>query len=110
MPNPPRGCSYLFGNAAIEPFLKNNDLRGIIRAHQCKEDGVAFSYLGNRVFSYSWPWVTTVFSASNYCGSHGNKAAVLIFYEDDIQVCVCGGGGGGGGERERERDSEYKLN
>lgn len=88
MPNPPRGCSYFFGNAAIEPFLKNNKLLGIVRAHQCKEDGVGYSYTDNRILTYVWPYVTTVFSASNYCGSHGNKGAAIIFYEDDIQVGV----------------------
>lgn len=86
MPNPPRGCSYFYGNAAIEPFLRENGFLGIIRAHQCKEDGVGYAYAGNRVIEYAWPFVTTVFSASNYCGSHGNRAAVMIFYEDDIQV------------------------
>ena len=38
MPNPPRGCSHLFGYAAIKPFLDENNLIGIIRAHQCKEE------------------------------------------------------------------------
>jgi len=86
MPNPPRGCSYFYGSAAIVPFLVANDLMGIVRAHQCKEEGVGFSYMNNRVLSYIWPYVTTVFSASNYCGSHGNRGAVLLFYDDDIQV------------------------
>ena len=90
MPNPPRGCSYLYGHAAIEPFLKANDLIGIIRAHQCKEEGVGFAYPGNRALSYKFPYITTVFSASNYCGTHGNKAAVMVFCQDDVQVlCVC---------------------
>ena len=86
MPNPPRGCSYFYGSAAIVPFLVDNDLMGIVRAHQCKEDGVGFSYTDNRVLTFVWPYVTTVFSASNYCGSHGNRGAVLLFYDDDIQV------------------------
>ena len=89
MPNPPRGCSKFYGHAAIEPFLRDNQLLGIIRAHQCKEEGVAFAYPGNRLFTYAWPFVTTVFSASNYCSNHGNQAAVLIFYTDDIQVGGC---------------------
>ena len=88
MPNPPRGCSYLYGHGAVEPFLKNNDLVGVIRAHQCKEEGVGFAYTDNRIIDYKFPYITTVFSASNYCGTHGNKAAVMVFYNDDIQVCT----------------------
>ena len=88
MPNPPRGCSYLFGNAAIQPFLEENHLLGIIRAHQCKEEGIGYAYINNRILPFVWPYITTVFSASNYCGNHGNKAALLVFYEDDIQVCL----------------------
>ena len=86
MPNPPRGCSYFYGNAAIQPFLQENNFLGIVRAHQCKEDGVGFTYDNNRVLTYAWPYITTVFSASNYCGNHGNRAAVLVYYEDDIQA------------------------
>ena len=58
----------------------------MIRAHQCKEEGVGFAYTDNRVDTFTFPYVTTLFSAANYCGSHGNKAALLVFYEDDIQV------------------------
>ena len=86
MPNPPRGCSYLYGHGAVEPFLKANNLVGMIRAHQCKEEGVGFAYTDNRVIDYKFPYITTVFTASNYCGTHGNKAAVMIFLKDDIQV------------------------
>ena len=88
MPNPPRGYSYLCGHGAVEPFLKNNDFVGMILALQCKEEGVGFAYTHNRIIEYKFPYVTTVFSASNYCGTHGNKAAVMVFYKDDIQVCT----------------------
>ena len=48
--------------------------------------GVSYSYTDNREIVFPFPFVTTVFSASNYCGSYGNKGAVMIFYPDDIQV------------------------
>ena len=86
MPNPPRGCSYLYGHGAVEPFLRANQLVGMIRAHQCKEEGVGYAYANNRIIDYKFPYITTVFSASNYCGTHGNKAAVMVFYKDNIQV------------------------
>ena len=38
LPNPPRGCSCFFGYAAIAPLLKECQLLGIVRAHQCKEE------------------------------------------------------------------------
>ncbi len=47
---------------------------------------MGFAYTDNRVDTFTFPYVTTLFSAANYCGSHGNKAALLVFYEDDIQV------------------------
>ena len=38
LPNPPRGCSYFYGYSALKPFLESQQLLGIIRAHQCKEE------------------------------------------------------------------------
>ncbi len=58
----------------------------MVRAHQCKEEGVGFAYTDNRKDVFTFPYVTTLFSAANYCGSYGNKAALLVFYQDDIQV------------------------
>ena len=47
---------------------------------------MGFAYTDNRVDNFVFPCVTTLFSAANYCGTHGNKAALMVFYEDDIQV------------------------
>ena len=49
---------------------------------------MGFAYTDNRVIDYKFPYITTMFSASNYCGTHGNKAGVMVFYNDDIQVCT----------------------
>lgn len=86
LPNPPRGCSCFFGYAAIAPLLKECQLLGIVRAHQCKEEGISFSYTDNREQLFPFPLVTTVFSAANYCGTYTNKAAVLVFLPDDLQI------------------------
>ena len=86
MPNPPRGCSHLFGYAAIKPFLEVNHLMGIIRAHQCKDEGISYEYTDNRKITFTFPYITTVFSAANYCGSYGNKGAVLVFTSNRIEV------------------------
>ena len=108
-PNPPRGCSCFYGYGALAPLLKECNLLGVIRAHQCKEEvqrclfnmqdhndcyvevfflikGIHYCYTDNREQLYPFPLVTTVFSASNYCGTYTNKAAVMIFLPDDIQV------------------------
>ena len=47
-----------------------------------------YAYANNRIIDYKFPYIMTVFSASNYCGTHGNKAAVMVFYQDNIHVHV----------------------
>ena len=47
---------------------------------------MSYAYSDNRSSVFSFPYVTTVFSASNYCGTYGNKAAVMVLYPDDMQV------------------------
>jgi hypothetical protein len=67
-PSPTRGAGFLFGEAALDSFLKKSQLEMLVRAHECVPNGAA------------WMWrnrVITVFSASNYCGLMGNFAAVL---------------------------------
>ncbi|EGB12759.1 hypothetical protein AURANDRAFT_4252, partial [Aureococcus anophagefferens] len=69
-PNPLRGCSVVFGERATEAFLETNGLTALVRAHEVMEAGLScdFGDLGR---------VTTVFSASNYCGKHANLGAAL---------------------------------
>ena len=67
--NPSRGCSVRFGRDALVKFLDANQLNGLIRGHEVMEDGVAFQYDQK---------VVTVFSAPNYCGRYGNRAAYLM--------------------------------
>ena len=62
MPNPPQGCSYLYGHGAVESFLRANQLVDMIHAHQCKEEGVGYTYANNRIIDYKFPYITTVFS------------------------------------------------
>lgn len=73
--NEQRGCSYFFGVEAVTKFLKNNKLLSIIRAHEVQYDGFKMhNWTGG-----SMPEVITLFSAPNYCGNYGNKAAVIKF-------------------------------
>eukprot|EP01134_Creolimax_fragrantissima_P001796 CFRG1796T1 len=79
LPNPPRGCSVFFAYDAIKSFLRDNKFDGIIRAHQVVQEGIAYHYqrLRDPEIEFDFPMVTTVFSASNYCGSYMNIGAVV---------------------------------
>ena len=69
-----RGMGNLFGKDVLAPFLKNSNLKLLIRGHQCIQSGCEYA-LDNMV--------ATVFSASNYCGVTNNKAGVLIIKQED---------------------------
>ena len=64
-----RGTGYLFGARVLKSFLEMNALKVLIRGHQCVQEG--YSELFDKK-------IVTVFSASNYCGSIGNKCAVMV--------------------------------
>jgi serine/threonine-protein phosphatase 2B catalytic subunit len=46
----------------------------------------------------SFPYVITLFSAPNYCGSYNNKAAVLILKNNNLQL-----------KQYQETDAPYRL-
>jgi diadenosine tetraphosphatase ApaH/serine/threonine PP2A family protein phosphatase len=64
------GCK--FGGRATADFLKRNDIKLIVRAHQMMSEGYEYCQ-DNRVL--------TVFSAPNYEGVVGNKAGILVVDE-----------------------------
>jgi serine/threonine-protein phosphatase 2B catalytic subunit len=74
--NKTRGCSFVFGLKAVNPFLEHNEMVSIIRAHEAQLEGYKM---------YNWdeesdfPSVITIFSAPNYCDVYNNKAAVIKF-------------------------------
>lgn len=68
-----RGSGSLFGEIQTKEFLKANNLKMIVRGHQCIQSGCDFIFDGT---------FATVFSASNYCGIAENQAGVLILSED----------------------------
>jgi len=82
LPNPQRGCSYRYGFRAIVSFLAQNGLVGLMRAHEVQEEGYLYHYVdmqsedGSKT-GHITPPVITIFSAPNYCGRYGNKAAVM---------------------------------
>lgn len=78
--NSVRGCSYFYTYAAACEFLERTGLLSIIRAHEAQDAGYR-TYRKTRVNGF--PSLMTIFSAPNYLDTYGNKAAVLK-YEDNI--------------------------
>ena len=75
-----RGCSYFFSYPAACSFLENNNLLSIIRAHEAQDAGYRM-YRKTRTTGF--PSVMTIFSAPNYLDVYNNKAAVLK-YENNV--------------------------
>lgn len=71
-----RGCSYMFSYNAVCHFLERNSLLCVIRAHQAQDKGYR---MYKKTPEQQFPSVITLFSAPNYCGSYGNKAAILKY-------------------------------
>lgn len=75
-----RGCSYFFSYQAACNFLEKNNLLSIIRAHEAQDAGYRM-YRKTRTTGF--PSVMTIFSAPNYLDVYNNKAAVLK-YENNV--------------------------
>jgi len=78
--NSVRGCSFFYTYNAIVEFLTNNGLLSIIRAHEAQDAGYKM-YRKNQATGF--PSLITIFSAPNYLDVYNNKAAVLK-YENNI--------------------------
>lgn len=78
IPNETRGCAKKFGYRALQKFLDDNNLVGIIRAHEQKEEGFQFHFQNAGSKNHV---CVTVFSAPNYMDEHGNKGAVLLVHK-----------------------------
>jgi len=78
--NEVRGCSWQFSFRAASEFLQRNNLLSIIRAHEAQDNGYKMHRKSEET---GFPTVITLFSAPNYLDAYGNKAAILR-YEDNI--------------------------
>ena len=78
--NSVRGCSYSFTYQACCQFLEKTGLLSIIRAHEAQDAGYR---MYKRTKTMGFPSLLTMFSAPNYLDSYNNKAAVLK-YENNI--------------------------
>ncbi|ORX34008.1 Serine/threonine-protein phosphatase 2B catalytic subunit A1 [Kockovaella imperatae] len=75
-----RGCSYFFTFNAACQFLERNNLLSIIRAHEAQDAGYR---MYRKTKTTGFPSVMTIFSAPNYLDVYSNKAAVLK-YESNV--------------------------
>ncbi|KAL9894309.1 calcineurin A1 isoform 1-T8 [Glossina fuscipes fuscipes] len=75
-----RGCSYFFSYLACCEFLQKNNLLSVVRAHEAQDAGYRM-YRKNQVTGF--PSLITIFSAPNYLDVYNNKAAVLK-YENNV--------------------------
>jgi serine/threonine-protein phosphatase 2B catalytic subunit len=75
-----RGCSWLYSYRACCEFLQRNGLLSIIRAHEAQDNGYKMHRKSEET---GFPTVITLFSAPNYLDAYGNKAAILR-YENNV--------------------------
>lgn len=80
IPNSIRGCSFAFTYQASCDFLQRTGLLSIIRAHEAQDAGYRM-YKNTKTLGF--PSLLTLFSAPNYLDTYRNKAAVLK-YESNV--------------------------
>ncbi|THD27762.1 Serine/threonine-protein phosphatase [Fasciola hepatica] len=78
--NTVRGCSFFYSFSACCHFLQTNNLLSIIRAHEAQDAGYRM-YRKSRQTGF--PALITIFSAPNYLDVYNNKAAILK-YENNV--------------------------
>lgn len=78
--NSVRGCSFFYSYAACCEFLADNNLLSIIRAHEAQDAGYR---MYRKARTTGFPSLITIFSAPNYLDVYNNKAAVLK-YENNV--------------------------
>lgn len=78
--NSVRGCSYFYSYAACCHFLQENNLLSIIRAHEAQDAGYR---MYRKSQTTGFPSLITIFSAPNYLDVYNNKAAILK-YENNV--------------------------
>ena len=70
-----RGAGVYFGPDITEKFLRENNLKLLIRSHEVRNEGYSIEVGGQTI---------TVFSAPNYCDTVGNKGALIKYINGDL--------------------------
>jgi serine/threonine-protein phosphatase 2B catalytic subunit len=83
LPNSTRGCSFFYTYNAVNEFLIRNQILSVIRAHEAQD-------VGYRMYKKSpdtgFPSLITIFSAPNYLDVYQNKAAVLKYENNVVNI------------------------
>lgn len=82
-PNSVRGCSFAFNYQAACAFLQRTGLLSIIRAHEAQDAGYRM-YKNTKTLGF--PSLLTLFSAPNYLDTYKNKAAVLKYEANVMNI------------------------
>lgn len=81
--NDVRGCSYFYSYHAVCDFLRRNNLLSVIRAHEAQDAGYRMYRTSQNT---GFPSLITLFSAPNYIDMYNNKAAVLKYENNVINI------------------------
>jgi len=81
--NEVRGCSYFYSYAACCKFLQQNNLLSIIRAHEAQDAGYR---MYKKSPTTGFPSLITIFSAPNYLDVYKNKASVLKYESNTMNI------------------------
>ncbi|OMJ27091.1 Serine/threonine-protein phosphatase 2B catalytic subunit [Smittium culicis] len=81
--NHARGCSFFYNYHAASSFLENNNLLSIVRAHEAQDAGYRMYRKSKQT---GFPTVITIFSAPNYLDVYNNKAAVLKYADNVMNI------------------------
>jgi len=81
--NEHRGCSYSYSYRGVCKFLEVNGLLSVIRAHEAQDAGFK---MHRKTKATGFPSVITLFSAPNYLDAYGNKAAILRYEDNTMNI------------------------
>lgn len=82
-PNVARGCSYFYTYAAVNEFLVHNQMLSVVRAHESQDLGYR---MYKKVPDMGFPSLITIFSAPNYCDVYQNKAAIMKYENNMVNI------------------------
>ena len=81
--NATRGCSYFYTFKAVNDFLARNSLLTVIRAHEAQDVGYR---MYRKCPQSGFPSLMTIFSAPNYLDVYQNKAAILKYDTNVVNI------------------------
>merc|ERR1712098_817664 len=77
------GCSFFYSYAACCKFLQQNNLLSMVRAHEAQDQGYK---MYRRNSQTGFPSLITLFSAPNYLDVYKNKASVLKYESNTMNI------------------------